>query len=876
MSNALRIKIMILCLILGYILNISAQNIEYGLKFKAYEVEKEKRTSLNLTPIQALALPKNYTFSFDLQVDFSVKYPFGYVFRMISNDGKHIDFLFSEIENTGVIKFMTTYSAKEIISGTVDNAEIKNGLWTTISFNINSSLNMLNAQIGSSTFRVPIEGLESFRHTNIIFGKSEFAGFQNTDIPSFLLKNIQITDRENRKLYHWVLNKHSKEGVYDEINQYFAKAENPTWVIDEHVFWKKQTSFRTNLRPLIAYNNEKNEIAIYDHSHFFRYDLYANKLIKDELNQKNTSIIQSNNLIFNPYLQKYAYYTLEMEKEKDVLLFDTTKIAWSAELEINKPTDIWHHNHIISSIDSCLYLFGGYGHLKYKNDVRIYNFKTQEWRRTHFNGDTISPRYLSCLGQLDNKHILIFGGYGNQTGNQELSPQYFYDLFVINLETLTARKIWTLQTPTKDFVVANSMLVDTTRNSFYTLALAYPFQQFNTTLSLLRFSLDKPEYEILGDSISLSFEDTKSFIDLYLNKKQDKEELISIISTINDINDSLATVSIYKLTSLPLSKKEIYQSKTTENDNYAIIIIFILLFVAVSLVLLYSLSQKKKRSKENMLSQIITTELSKEKGWTTSFTPLKKELRKQSIYLFGGFCVVDKEGNDISKEFTPMLKQLFILILLYTFKERRGISSVKLKELLWFDKTDESAKNNRGVSISKLRVIFEMVGQVKIQNNKSHWIVELGDDIYCDYLQALYLMEKFKNNDEKSPSFEDIHKLLQITSTGELLPNLQEEWIDPFKSDFANELIDLLLDISRLPILKDSPQVYLDIADTIFIHDSLSEEALQLKCSVLVNMGRNGLANKAYNAFIKEYNLLFGTNFHLSFEQLISKEETKE
>ena len=81
--------------------------------------------------------------------------------------------------------------------------------------------------------------------------------------------------------------------------------------------------------------------------------------------------------------------------------------------------------------------------------------------------------------------------------------------------------------------------------------------------------------------------------------------------------------------------------------------------------------------------------------------------RKSSILFLDGFQVWDKNGIDITKSFTPILKQLLILIILYSVNNKKGISNVTLRELLWFDKMDESAQNNRRVNIRKLKLLLE-------------------------------------------------------------------------------------------------------------------------------------------------------------------------
>jgi hypothetical protein len=50
--------------------------------------------------------------------------------------------------------------------------------------------------------------------------------------------------------------------------------------------------------------------------------------------------------------------------------------------------------------------------------------------------------------------------------------------------------------------------------------------------------------------------------------------------------------------------------------------------------------------------------------------------------LFGDFKAISKEGQDITGSFAPILRQLFLIIMLYTIKNGKGISSIKLKEFL--------------------------------------------------------------------------------------------------------------------------------------------------------------------------------------------------
>jgi len=62
------------------------------------------------------------------------------------------------------------------------------------------------------------------------------------------------------------------------------------------------------------------------------------------------------------------------------------------------------------------------------------------------------------------------------------------------------------------------------------------------------------------------------------------------------------------------------------------------------------------------------------------------------------FKVLDKDGDEITSQFTPKLKQLFLIILLYSQRSKNGISTQELTDILWKGHSSQSAKNSRGVT----------------------------------------------------------------------------------------------------------------------------------------------------------------------------------
>jgi two-component SAPR family response regulator len=848
-------------LIVFYFCSISlltAQEVKYGLEFNSFEEVKEKRTGLNLNLIEPNSFSEGFSLSFDVAFKSKTKYSFGYVFRIIGQNEQHIDFL---LNDTNLI---VTYSLGKAIA-TCSFREINSSFDEYLPFKItlDTKDNQLNITLGTATFSSKAVSMKDFKKANIIFGKCDYPQHQTSDIPKMTIKNIRINNDKEEPVYFWPLSKHTQTGVYDELKNHFASVENPQWVLDNHALWVKQITFNTQTNPQIAYNPDENSIAIADISHFFIYDTHTRTLKKDKLEKGVPHSIFSNQILYSPWDQQFYSYYFDLGTGQDMAVYDASTKTWNNDALEETYTDYWHHNKTASISDSSLYFFGGYGHHKYKNSINKYHFNTQTWEKLHYEGDQIQPRYLSGLGVMDENQVLIFGGYGSETGSQELSPHNYYDLYVVNIKTMIAKKIWELSPPKDNFVVANSMIVDTLNKCFY--ALCFPQQLYNTALFLGKFSMEKPEYEILANNIPFAFQDTYSYCDLFLDKEANE---LSAITFSPVIADSSAVVSIYSLSYPPLTETDLYQKTDSKGFKPQFIYPLIALLTGCIFIGILLFVYKKKNAAPNIPA---TTPSAPNKAEDAIvIKPVNKRDKKQAVFLLGGFQIKDKTGRDITGDFSPLLEQLFLILLLNTLKEdSKGISSSKLKDILWFDKSLESARNNRGVMLSKIRQIFEQVGFINIESQNSYWTIEFGEDIYCDYLEALVVMKQLKEN--RSQTAKDIKKFLSIVSTGELLPNLQTEWVDPFKADFANELIDLLLDIANQNSSSLSTQDRIDLADAIFIHDSLNEDALKLKCSALVKMGKNGLAKAVYFSFIKEYSLLFGAKFKYSFEQIITE-----
>lgn len=135
--------------------------------------------------------------------------------------------------------------------------------------------------------------------------------------------------------------------------------------------------------------------------------------------------------------------------------FDFATGSWSESNPTLLNPEYAQHNAVISPVDSCLYIFGGYGEYRYLNNLIKYSPKTERWDTVSVN-DKIPPRYLASAGFISPDSLLIFGGFGHPSGMQELGPGSYYDLFVLNPSTGATMKICDFKGRPEQMVGSNS------------------------------------------------------------------------------------------------------------------------------------------------------------------------------------------------------------------------------------------------------------------------------------------------------------------------------------------------------------------------------------------------------------------------------------
>ncbi len=836
---------LLLILILFVSLSYSQESLEDGLFFSSQEVIKDKRTSLNLTPEKNLRLENGFVLEFECNVRRKGG-SYGNIFKLVGNNNLNID-LISNFEgglNSKNGNFLLVinntilynFKWKDIPKGDFEK-------WMKFKLEVDNTNSTISLSINGEKRSRKVKEITNVKDFEIVFGKSNLKNFVTTDVCPMSIKHVQIFNG-NKLIRNWILGKHLKNNeVYDEINGDLAETKNPIWLLDQHLNWNKTKDLKFKNLLGNCQDEKGGRVFFIDHKAVYVYTLKNQAM--DILKYTNKPFpCQGNTFIYNENTNEIWSYSFD---KNSIAKFNFKTSSWSSnETECIEP-NFWHHNKMFSPKDNSLVTFGGYGHYKYKNSIKTFNTQTSTWK-SYENNSTIDPRYLSSSGILNKDKFLIFGGFGSKSGNQAVNSHCYYDLYTVDFDGFKMRQLWK-ENDLKEspFVPIGSMVIDTKSDHFY--ALIYDNNNFNTTLKLARFGINEFEMTLFPDKIPYKFLDIKSNASLFLDSSNSK--LYALTSNEGNVN-------LYSLSYPPLLETDVFQEEPFPLLSYIFIILLVVLIIAIVLFL-YKRKLRKGNKPKILKDTFIETGVE-----TQTELPEHNKIRTSAIYLFGGFEVFDKEGNDITAQFTPTLKQLFLLILLSKSKNEKGISSNKVIENLWYDKSENSARNNKNVNISKLKLLLEKVGDVELSHENTYMNIQFGDNAFCDYSYVIKQLSTIKadaNNDEK------IIEFLNVISPGEICPDVQTEWIEPFKVDISNRIIDGLDYLSNN---KKNLNLLELIANTILKYDPLNEEAIIIKCHSLYAMGKKGLAKQSYDDFCKEYMTLLDAKFNVAFKDIIN------
>ncbi|MEJ2905598.1 hypothetical protein WAE58_24355 [Pedobacter panaciterrae] len=153
----------------------------------------------------------------------------------------------------------------------------------------------------------------------------------------------------------------------------------------------------------------------------------------------------------------------------------------------------------------------------------------------------------------------------------------------------------------------------------------------------------------------------------------------------------------------------------------------------------------------------------------------------------------------------------------------------------------------------------------QISKQTGYWKIDFDDTkVKIDYSEYLNIVSSKGEMDKRR-----VNELTKIIHRGSFLSNVEYDWLDTFKSDLSNEIIDAYLHYAATIKIADDPEFLINLANYVFYFDPVNEEAMIIKCKALVHLGKHSLAKTKFETFNKEYKAIYGEEFKHSFQEIL-------
>jgi hypothetical protein len=684
--------------------------------------------------------------------------------------------------------------------------------------------------IDGHTMKTSVSTMPTSLSPKIVFGRFDYL----IEVPSVTIRNLSVEGGETN--YFFPLSQSRSNDVYDQHLNKVGYVANPYWSINDCYHWKKLDTMHFQHNAGATYNPSRHLFYGYTRDTLFIYNIDSRETTSHvfasacpvDINLGMNFLDVSRHKLYTYEVFKYDDPAARPPDEASIASLDLNTLEWTKECFGQLPTQMHHHGSFLDVARRRFCIFGGFGSMQYFRDLHTYDMEAHQWLPAK-PIYACTPRYFTSMGiDAQARYAYIFGGMGNESGNQSIGRHYLYDLYRIDLRNDSAKKLWSLDWGKKQNVVpVRNLLV--MGDYFYTLC--YPEALSESYLRLCRFSLKDGSMEMLGDSIPIHSDKILTNANLYYDAG-----LHQFVVCVQEFTDDISsTVSLYTIQFPVLSDAAFAEiSELPTDKRWYYLSAAVLLVVVGGLWLLYRRHRRKRQQIENnkMLDVVMPSQ------------------KPNAIYLFGNFTAYDKKNRDISYLFTDKLRELTCLLLWY--HKQGGLSSKRIGTILWGDKPADKIKNSRSVIMNHLRKVLEEFDGITLEyaNGRYHFVI--SKSFYCDYLDCSHQVLTETCTEQT---------LLGVLHRGKFLQTQNMPSLDQFKSETERILMPVILRMMKRTYDNSELKLTLYLVEAMLQIDPYHIESFSYQMKSLNRLGKVYEAQEASRAFHQEYIKAFGEDF---------------
>ena len=830
-------------LVLLFILLSATESRGQGLQFGSNDSLMSKRTSYQVFKDDLPTFHDHLAIGFDLSLWDNQH--LGYILNLTDDKGN--SYSLSAIYNHGSFLNFNIDSRSNKLSIPLADTMLKRRKWFKVIVDLDLKGDKVGISINGKWYRAAGLGFNGKITAKITFGKNE----HYSDVPNMAIKNLVVSNDD--KSYTFLLSEWTGNDVFTVDGDNLGHVDNPAWLINESYFWKQKFVHTFNEVAGINFNEKNEQFFIFKSDSLMFYDAGRDAVETKPFKNKLAVPLHLGKSIVN--LKENECYLYEVlrapQPSPSIASFNLDSLSWDFYGKATITEQRHHHNIFYDKDFNNFYLFGGYGSFKYYNNFFKYDKAADTWQQQSFTGDVINPRFFSAASTADqNNDVYIFGGYGNQSGNQVVGGMHYYDLYRINLDKHSIKKLWEIKPDEEAFVPANNLIVSKDKQFLY--VLCYPHERPKTSLRLYKFSIKDGSYQVVSGTIPVVSERIETDHNLFYNARQD----VFYCTTQEFETPSRSTIKIFALTAPPVSQEAFVAAHQPKSKSFTLYRILggASAFVLLCGIVIFFLRRRKDNDEPAAVNE---ERIAEQKNETEMGN------KANAVYLLGEFTVYDKNKRDITYLFSPKIKQLFILILLNS-REKNGVISKKISTTLWPDKDVVKTKNIRGVTINHLRNILSDIDGLELAFLNDTYSFISTEDFYCDYF---VVREALKQTNVGEPS---AFNYLDLVARGGLLQHIPEIWLDDFKQEYEEALMPAIL-----PVIKKAYDAFdykkaLEIARIVLNIDPFNDIGIKFKLKALRRTKGIEHARKVYEEFSAEYEKSLGEEYPVPFEKICS------
>lgn len=823
----LRLYILIL---IGYFLLQSSH--PGGLRFKGGERPIEKRTSYSVFANRSVGFKHHFDVAFNLSLQ--PEKEIGYILRIKNEKSKKIYNLFYDGQGANLVFRFNEEGKHSLITAEADKQALYDMEWFRVKISFDLEKDSLFLYIDGVKHSTGNIGLPRRYYPDIVFGKDDYF----IDVPSFSIKNLRVG---NNKHYLFPLNEHEGGRVHDKLGRPLGEVMNPEWLINDAYHWRKQVTFSSESIAGSNYNPQTKNVYYFNSDSIRIYNIRNGETSAIQFNEACPVRLKLGTNFLDRTSGKLYTYEVHYDTPYEgptIASLDLKTMEWQEESYDRLPIQLHHHGGFMEPEEKVYSLFGGFGNMQYSNNIYTYNLEEKKWSEAvPFNKSNLTPRYFSSVGHLKGTEFMyIFGGMGNESGEQIVGREYYYDLQRVNLQTGKVEKLWDLPWSKENVVPVRGMVIlnDT---SFYTLC--YPEHMSESYLLLYKFSIKDGSYEVLGDTIPIRSDRITTHANLYYD-----EGMNCLLALVQEFDDDIkSTINVYTLDFPPVSMSQMENFSGTGGRysivRYSVVSLLILLSIAGGWIY-YRRTNASKDAFENPKD----INLLGVSGDHTS--------EPNSIYLFGGFRVSNRNNQDISHLFSTKLKQVLCLLLKASLEG--GISSQRLSDEIWPETPSNKVKNTRGVTLNHLRKALDELDGIDLIYENGYYRLIQTEAFYCDYYRCFEIVQSGIYEENKT-------EFLKIIARGKFLQYSDQSVFDGFKESTEQKLEPYLLRLLENSYLNKEYKSTLILSNAIFNIDPLNDLAFEYQIGALQKLKKADEARQKYQSFVNEYKKIMGNEY---------------